>query len=165
MTIISIFHYEGDGLSLFDCGNEELNNYLVKYARQNEHRGFGRTYLAIEGEEIIGFFTLTACQASPGTIPISTAKKWPRYPIPGLRIARMAVAKTCQRQGYGRLLLLAALKRIVPASETIGMAVVVVEPKPEAVGFYRRFGFVPFTVAKGTYVITLDALIKEMLAS
>lgn len=165
MTIISIFNYEGDGLSRFDCGNEELNNYLVKYARQNEHRGFGRTYLAIEGDEIIGYFTLSACQSAPGIVPAAISKRWPRYPIPGLRIARMAVAKTRQRQGYGRLLLLAALKRIVPASETIGMAVVVVEPKPEAEGFYRRFGFIPVEEVEGTFVIPLASLMKEMLAN
>jgi len=47
----------------------------------------------------------------------------------------------CQR--IGSKLLIHALKQALAASDTIGVQCVIVDSKPEAVGFYRRFGFVP----------------------
>jgi hypothetical protein len=42
----------------FDCGREELNRYLVRYAWQNQQAGAAQTYVGIAGEVIVGYHTL-----------------------------------------------------------------------------------------------------------
>lgn len=42
----------------FDCGREELNRYLVRYACQNQQAGAAQTYVGIVGEAIVGYHTL-----------------------------------------------------------------------------------------------------------
>ena len=34
--------------SSFNCGNEELNNYLKQYARQNDKSGINKTFVAVK---------------------------------------------------------------------------------------------------------------------
>ena len=48
----------------FDCGNNELNQYLKKTARQHTEKGISRTFVLVDesrASEILGFFTLTSC--------------------------------------------------------------------------------------------------------
>jgi hypothetical protein len=42
----------------FDCGREELNRYLVRFAWQNQQAGAAQTYVGIVGEAIVGYHTL-----------------------------------------------------------------------------------------------------------
>jgi hypothetical protein len=39
----------------FDCGREELNRYLLRYAWQNQQAGAAQTYAGIAGEVIVGY--------------------------------------------------------------------------------------------------------------
>ena len=45
----------------------------------------------------------------------------------------------------GSRLLIHALKQVLIAAEVIGVQAVIVDSKPEAVVFYRRFGFLPLS--------------------
>jgi hypothetical protein len=42
----------------FDCGIAPLNDYLRRYALQNQDRDAGRTYVATRGRRIVGYYTL-----------------------------------------------------------------------------------------------------------
>jgi hypothetical protein len=46
----------------FDCGHEELNNYLNRYALQNQRSGGAQTYVGLADGVVIGFHTLTTLQ-------------------------------------------------------------------------------------------------------
>lgn len=41
----------------FDCGEASLNDFLKRFARQNNEKGLGRTYVAVKGNEphVYGF--------------------------------------------------------------------------------------------------------------
>jgi hypothetical protein len=39
----------------FDCGREELNRYLLRYAWQNQQAGAAQTYVGLVGNAIIGY--------------------------------------------------------------------------------------------------------------
>lgn len=48
--------------SAFDCGEPALNDYLARYARQNQGSGIARTFVAVEDEapsRILGYYSLT----------------------------------------------------------------------------------------------------------
>jgi ribosomal protein S18 acetylase RimI-like enzyme len=69
-------------------------------------------------------------------------KGLPAYPIPAVRIGRLAAATFARGRGFGELLLQNAIKRIFQSRNTLGVYVVVVEAKDAAAeGFYRKYGF------------------------
>lgn len=124
----------------FDCGEDTLNTFLKKFARQNDERGLGRTFVLIEVEktEILGYYTLASGSVTFEQVP----ENLPRYPIPVAHLGRLAVDKRTKGQGFGELLLIDALKRINKISEQLGIyAVEVIALNESAKKFYLKYGF------------------------
>ena len=74
----------------------------------------------------------------------------PNYPLPALRLARLAVAKDVHGQGIGKRLLRATFDLAHEMAERIGCVGVVVDAKPDAIEFYQRYGFQLLEVTRGT---------------
>lgn len=132
------------GRESFDCGVAALNDFLSRQAGQQQRKGFGKTYVAVAETDgaIAGFVTLSAGQAATTELPREL--KLPRYPIPIMRIGRLAVDRHFQGQGVGRDLLTFALHLSLDFSERIGLYAVAVDAKDNrAAAFYRRLGFRP----------------------
>ncbi|MGO9520411.1 MAG: GNAT family N-acetyltransferase, partial [Candidatus Korobacteraceae bacterium] len=53
----------------FDCGREELNRYLVRYAWQNQQAGAGQTYVGLVGDAVVGYHTLAVGYATQQEAP------------------------------------------------------------------------------------------------
>ncbi|MGN6485641.1 MAG: GNAT family N-acetyltransferase, partial [Thermomicrobiales bacterium] len=53
----------------FDCGQEDLNRFLVRFALTNQLANAATTYLALAGEEVGGFYTLVVGEAASGDAP------------------------------------------------------------------------------------------------
>jgi ribosomal protein S18 acetylase RimI-like enzyme len=129
----------------FDCGEPSLNDYLCRYARQNDAKGVSRTFVLLEeGSPIIlGYYTLSAGSVAFTTLP-DDYSRLPKYPVPTAHIGRLAVDRTRQGQRLGELLLVDALKRIRQTSRQIGIHAVTVHALHEkAKAFYEKFGFIP----------------------
>lgn len=45
-------------LSFFDCGHEGINNFLIESASEYDGTGLGTTHLAINNQQILGYYTL-----------------------------------------------------------------------------------------------------------
>jgi ribosomal protein S18 acetylase RimI-like enzyme len=134
---------EGHDRASFDCGVASLNDFLKRYARQNELRKLSRTYVAIPDgapRTIAGYYTLSGGAVRAEQVP---HEKLPRYPVPTAHLGRLAVDHRFQRKRLGELLLLDALRRCLEISREIGVfAVEVVAVDEPAVNFYRKYGFV-----------------------
>ncbi|MBI5444432.1 MAG: GNAT family N-acetyltransferase [Deltaproteobacteria bacterium] len=92
---------------------------------------------------ILGYFTLTLCEARAEELPESS-RKLPSHPLPAVRLARLAVDGRHGSKGYGRLLLAEAVHRTVLISDQAGLVGLFVDAKDAgARAFYERFGFVP----------------------
>jgi predicted GNAT family N-acyltransferase len=64
------------------------------------------------------------------------------YPVPAVRIGRLATSLSVRGQGLGELLLQNAIKRALQARNTLGVRAVLVEAKTSAAeGFHRKYGF------------------------
>lgn len=132
------------GRDRFDCGVVALNNFLSQQAGQQQRKGFGKTYVALaDGEDAIaGFVTVSVGQVATTELP--PGLKLPRYPVPILRIGRLAVDSRLQGHGVGHELLAFALHLALDFSERVGLYAVVVNAKDDRVaGFYRKLGFRP----------------------
>ncbi len=134
--------------SCFSCGVEALDRYLKQQASQDVKRRLTQVFVVVPREmpqTIAGFYTLSATSVQAVSMPEELARKFPRYPLPAALIGRLAVAEHFQRQGLGKILLADALKRIVAASQSVGMFAAIVDAKDEkAKQFYLKFGFTSF---------------------
>ena len=128
----------------FSCGELPLDEYLKKYAIQNERLHVSRHYVAVSPETnfILGYYSLSASSVEWETLPVDARKKLPKYPVPVAHLGRLAVDQTAQGKGLGEFLLLDALARVVRLTDEIGIqAVEVVAVSENARRFYETYGF------------------------
>ena len=127
----------------FDCGNDSLNGYLQKQARQDQKKRFAVCYILIEQatKEIAGYYTLSAGSVDAGELQEQFVRKLPRYSeIPVVRLGRLAVGLSVQGQGAGSAMLFDAIKRTA-AAEIAAYALIVDAIDDNAVKFYKHHGF------------------------
>lgn len=128
----------------FDCDREALNRFLIRYAFQNRQAGASQTYVALAGEEIIGYYTLVVGQVEYSEAPERLTKGLARHPVPIMLLARLAVGNAWQGKGIGAGLLKDAMNRTLQAADIAGIRAFAVHAKDdEARAFYEHFDFVP----------------------
>ena len=134
---------EDRDLSGFDCGNAQLNDWLARHALASQRADLARTYLALEGDVVLGYVSLTTGSIRPEHAPKRYVRGMPRHPIPTILIAGLAVDRRHQRQGMGSRLLAEALRRSVQASDAAAARLIVVDAiDQQAAQFYSRWGFI-----------------------
>lgn len=140
----------GDDRSLLRSGDIDLDRFFQKYAGQNQFRHHvGVTYVAVEGGAILGFITVAAASLEAAEITVARRRKLPAYPLPVLRIARLAVDESAQGQGIGTALLRFAFGLAHDTAGRLGCVGVLVDAKPAAVSFYAELGFEPLELQAG----------------
>ena len=125
----------------FNCGKPALNDFLHKYALQNQTSGGARTYVLVRSNHVIGYYSLAPASITPEDAPERVMKAQGRYPVPVILMARFAVHKEEQNKGYGKALLRDTLRRATNGAEVIGGRAFLVHAKDEeARAFYLKFG-------------------------
>jgi GNAT superfamily N-acetyltransferase len=128
----------------FTCGQPELDRFLIRHALQAQQSNSSQTYVAVNGDEVAGFYTIVAGEVQHAQAPERVVKGMSRHPIPLLVLARLAVHINAQGRGIGSGLLLDALGRTLQVADVIGVRALAVHAKDDrAVAFYRHFGFTP----------------------
>jgi GNAT superfamily N-acetyltransferase len=128
----------------FDCGREELNRYLLRYAWQNQQAGAGQTYVGLVGDAVVGYHTLAVGYATQQEAPERLTRGLARHPVPIMLLARLAVDRRWHGQGVGKALLRDAMQRTLQAADIAGIRAFAVHAKDEeARNFYQKFDFVP----------------------
>lgn len=130
----------------FSCGVEALDRYLQKQAGPDASKHVAAVFVITpDGENIAGFYTLSAHVISLSDLPDSVAKKLPRYPnVPATLLGRLAVSQNFRGRNIGELLLLDAFRRVLANTREVASAVVAVDAKAErAREFYLRHDFIP----------------------
>ncbi len=134
--------HPADDRTSFRSGNTDLDRFFVRYAGQNHFKHhIGVTYVAVDGEQIVGFATVVASQIEIEDLPLSSKKRLPKYPLPVLRLARLAADVSVQGKGVGMSLLRFVFSLALKMAETLGCVGLVVDAKDETVAFYERYGF------------------------
>jgi predicted GNAT family N-acyltransferase len=129
----------------FDCGVEALNRYLKNLAAQHRTKGIATTFVLVDSDQptkILGYYSLSAATLLFDQLTDADRKGLPTYPIPAVRIGRLAASVSARGQGLGEMLLQNAVKRVLLSRSTLGVYAVVVEAKDaSAEAFYRKYGF------------------------
>ena len=77
----------------------------------------------------------------------------PPYPLPVLRVGRLAVGEIDRGRGLGRALLRFCIELAEKMRDELGCVGVVVDAKPGVVEYYRRLGFTPVDDEEGSAAI------------
>jgi GNAT superfamily N-acetyltransferase len=142
----------------FTCGQPELDRFLTRHALRAQQSNSSQTYVAVSGQEVVGFYTIVAGEVQHAQAPERVVKGMSRHPIPLLVLARLAVHAKAQGRGIGSGLLLDALGRTLQVADMIGVRALAVHAKDDqAVAFYRHFGFTSSpTDARHLFMIIKD---------
>lgn len=135
----------------FDCGKPTMNNFLNRNAVKHNELGLSRTYVLPEPSKV-GKAPVSACFTLANSYvlreEIPAEQSLPRYPIPVILLARLAVDNRYKGQGLGAKTLVYALRKALALSEAglpaYGVILDVLDE--DAFSFYQSFGgFKPFT--------------------
>jgi GNAT superfamily N-acetyltransferase len=130
----------------FDCGSQELNEYLGRYARQNHESGGAKTFVAVSPDDaarILGYYTISPGAIEFAKVPAAISRRLGRYEVPVFRLARLAVSRSSQGSGLGGELLLAAGRRALSVAAEVGGIALAIDAKGgRAAEWYQRFGAV-----------------------
>ena len=129
-------------LAEFDSGKPALNEWLLRHATQAQASGSACTFLALDGQRVAGYFSLTVGQVDTAEVTERVRKGMGSYPIPVVILARLAVSVQDQGRGIGAGLLQEAIVRTLQLAEIAGVRALLTHLIDEqAARFYRRFGF------------------------
>jgi GNAT superfamily N-acetyltransferase len=149
----------------FDCGDEALNRYLAEFALRGERSHSARTYVALSGGKIAGYYSLTVTSIEFDQGSGRLQKGLARHPIPMLLLARLAVDRRYQRKGLGTELLRDAMIRAISVSDQVGIRGVLVHAKNDAAKrFYEQFDFEPLP-GNERHLVMLMKDLKRIVAS
>ncbi len=132
---------KNDNRREFESGQTDLDLFFKRFAGQNQFRHhIGVTYIATNEESIFGY--ITVAMGSLETEEIPDNKKLPsNYPLPVLRLGRLAVDARYHGKGIGKQLLRHAFVLALQQRDAVGCIGMVVDAKPEAIKYYQKFGF------------------------
>lgn len=142
----------------FDCGKPDLNDWLVRQARNSEGRS-ARTYVAAVDNEVVGYYCLAAGSVIRAELPKASLRRNAPDQLPVIVLGRLAVDLKFASRGFGKGLLKDGLLRCLNVSEAVGARAVLVHAiDGDACGFYRKFGFLPSPTNPFTLVIPLETV-------
>lgn len=149
-------------IGAFDCGQPDLNNWLLKHALQNQGANAAQTYVGLVDEVVVGYYSLAVGQVEYADAPARLKKGLARHPVPIMLLARLAVHKDWQRKGVGRGLLKDAVLRTLQAAGIAGIRALAVHAKDDtARQYYEQFDFIP----SPTDELHLFVLLKDLRRS
>ena len=133
----------------FDCGEEELNQFIRTQAAKHMQVGISRTMvlpasnpLPNKKTPICAFYSIAPSSISRDSLPDSRAKKLPKYPVPVFLLAQLAVHREFHGKGLGKICLIKALEYLWDINAHMRAYAIVVDCLTEsAEKFYAKYGF------------------------
>jgi GNAT superfamily N-acetyltransferase len=142
----------------FNCGQEALNRFLIRFALTNQQANASQTYVGLADSTVIGFYTLVVSEVSYDDAPERLKKGLAQHPVPLILLARLAVSHEWKGKGVGAGLLKDAMHRTMQVTDIVGIRALAAHAKDDqARAFYEHFGFVPSpTDSLHLFILTKD---------
>lgn len=154
---------------VFDCGDNDLNQFLQRHARKSHEKGAAKTFLAIDdsdNQKILGFYSLSPASVAYERTPEIVRRGLARHDVPVFRLARLAVDCTIQKQGFGGQLLLAAGRRcLLVAAQAGGVAMLIDAKNEQVVRWYASYGAVPLKDSSSSLLLPFKTIHAALSAA
>ncbi|MDO6681055.1 GNAT family N-acetyltransferase [Oceanobacter sp. 5_MG-2023] len=148
----------------FDCGNETLNEWLIKRALKNQAGGASRTFVICSEQRVVGYYALATGSVERALTNSNFARNMPE-PIPVIVLGRLAIDTRWQGKRLGAALLKDALTRVLQVSDQVGIRGVLVQAISDAAKvFYQQYGFQPSPADDMSLLISVKT-IREHIVS
>jgi GNAT superfamily N-acetyltransferase len=149
-------------ISHFDCGVAALNDWLKTNALSGEGKS-ARTYVVCEGPVVVGYYCISTGTVERGAAPNAKTRQNMPDPIPVAILGRLAVAKSHHEQGLGHDLMQDAFRRVLAASEIIGMRALVVHAiNDKVIQFYKDLGFKESPTDPRTLFLPIETILQTL---
>ena len=149
-----------DATDAFDCGQQELNRFLKRFALSNKAANAAQTYVTCRARRVVGYYSLAVGSVQREDSLPRAVKGMAHHPIPVMILARLAVDLSQQGSGIGKALLKDALLRTAQAADIAGIRAMVVHAKDDdARRWYEQFDFEP----SPTDPLHLFLLLKDLM--
>lgn len=132
-----------DSTTGFSSGEDSLDRYLADRALTNHRRNVSRCYVCTDADtnRVLGYYTLSAVAVQHTDLASQVRRNSPN-PVPAVLLGRLAIDRTAQGTGLGRLLVRDAILSTLAAAEHIGVRILLVHALNErASRFYEELGF------------------------
>lgn len=131
--------------SSFRCGVDPLDTWFREHALTAQNQDTARTFVLVDDDgEVAGYYSLTMGNVERVGAPARLVRGLPRFPVPIVLLARLALDVRWQGRGLGAGLLFEALHRASLAAEHAAARLIAVDPINDAArSFYERWGFKP----------------------
>lgn len=139
----------------FDCGNKDINDFLMEDAYEYQEGLLAVTYLALNKshDDVLSYFCLLNDKLAyfPGddkkawnklNRKVSNHKRMKSYPA--VKIGRLGTQRMCSGQGLARDII-DYIKVLFTNGNRTGCRFLTVDAHRDAVGFYEKCGFSYFT--------------------
>lgn len=149
-------------LTTFDSGAPSIDEWLKRRARANQAGGASRTFVVTDASRVVGYYALASSSIATTDATGRLRRNMPE-PIPVVVLARLAIDLAYQGRGLGRGLVRDAAKRVLAASDAIGIRGLIVHAiSDEARRFYLALGFTPSPTSDMTLMIPLGDLRESL---
>ncbi len=144
LTEVSINATIPEAREVFESGNPDLDQWLRHTAINAETRGTARVHCLVDDNSmIVGYYSLNAHVVASDDLPSRQGRGLPAQ-VSTVLIGKLARDRSAKSDGIGELLLAAAHRSIVLATQTVAARFVVVDAIDDnAKGFYEHFGYRP----------------------
>jgi GNAT superfamily N-acetyltransferase len=128
----------------FSCQNKELEKHIKQYAFNHQKEGLFQTYFYVDdNDNFLGYISVAVAtierEKVENELNVSSSIK---YSIPAIKITRLCVFDKFCSKGVGTILMTFANILAIAQQKKIGCRAMIVDSKPEAIEFYKRFNFV-----------------------
>jgi GNAT superfamily N-acetyltransferase len=159
--VIRIQRLAGHDRSRFDCGVDELNNWLRTQATQQQRKDNTVTFVALNPDDgrVVGYYSSLTYRLDLDEAADAFGIGARRYPVPAILLARLAVCRSAQGERIGEQLLVHAFRSAMEVAARVGVEVVIVHAiSDSAVEFYEHYGFARFIDLDRSLFMTMRSI-------
>lgn len=132
----------------FDCGNKDLNDFLLNDSKNYMDRRLAVTYIIESDDDIVGYFSVSNDKLTVREVDKSSWRRIKRFfghakhrsDYPAVKVGRLAVNKKYQRYEIGSDIL-NFIKSLFVYENRTGCVFVTVDALREALPFYFKNSF------------------------
>ena len=148
----------------FSCTEQALNDYFRKHALTNHINKVATCIVVSNESSTVGYFCWSSCAVDKTSIAPHDAKGLPRYPLPAIKIGRIAVDSKHTGRGMGGLILRYIFDKAIEYSndsEYPAFSFLLVDAKSSrSAEWYLSYGFKTFVDKHDSLYLPIKTLLK-----